>query len=72
MLSVVIEAFKSQLCSSVHLSQIVVSYTATGLYITLHSSSARLDRIHPVQIHLIGIRDSPDYRSVRNKEVKLI
>ena len=68
MLSVVIEAFKK----SVHLSQIVVSYTATGLYITLHSSSARLDRIHPVQIHLIGIRDSPDYRSVRNKEVKLI
>ena len=25
-----------------------------------------------MQIHLIGIRDSPDYRSVRNKEVKLI
>ena len=36
----------------------VVYYTVTGLYITLHSSSARLDRIHPVQIHLIGIRDA--------------
>ena len=51
---------KSWLCSSVHLLQIVVWYfTATGLYITLHSSSARLrvDGIHPVQIHLIGIRD---------------
>ena len=24
-------------------------------YISLHSSSARLDEIHPVQIHLIGI-----------------
>ena len=26
--------------------------------------------IHPVQIHLIGIPDSPDHRSVRTKEVK--
>ena len=25
--------------------------------------------IHPVQIHLIGIRDSPDHRRVCNKEV---
>ena len=38
----------------------------TGLNITLHSSPARLDGIHPVQIYLIGIRDSPDHRSVRN------
>ena len=30
------------------------------------------DGIHPLQIHLIGIRDSPDQRSVRNKEVKFI
>ena len=37
-----------------------------GFEITLHSSSA------PVQIHLIGIPDSPDHRSVRNKEVKFI
>ena len=32
MLSVVIEAFNSQLCSSVHLLQIDVWYTVTGLY----------------------------------------
>ena len=44
----------------------VVWYTVTGLYITLHSSPARLGGIHPVQIHLIGIRDSRDHRSVRN------
>ena len=69
MLSVVIEAFKSVmfLCTPF---QIVVWYTATGLYITLHNSSARLDGIHPVQIHLIGIRNSaPDHRRVRNKKV---
>ena len=36
------------------------------------ASSARLDGIQPVQIHLIGIRDSPYHRSVRNKEVKFI
>ena len=53
MLSVVTEAFNSRLCSSVHLLQIVVWYTATVLYITLHSSPARLDGIHPVRIHLI-------------------
>ena len=51
---------------------LAVWYTATRLFITLHSSSARLDGIHTVQIHLIGIRDSPDHRSVGNKEVKFI
>ena len=30
------------------------------------------DWIHPVQIHLIWIQDSPDHCSVRNKEVKFI
>ena len=40
----------------VHLSKIFVWYTATGLYITLHNSPARLDGIHPVEIHLMGIR----------------
>ena len=30
------------------------------------------DGIHPVHIHLIWVRDSPDNRSVRNKEVKFI
>ena len=47
-------------------------YTATGLYITLHSPSARLDGIHRMQIHLIGIWDSPDHHSVHNKEVKFV
>ena len=74
MLSVVIEVLKQSgnLCSFVHLSQIVVWYTATWLYITLHNSSARLDGIHPVQIHPIGIRDSTYHRRVCNKEVKFI
>ena len=35
-----------------------------GFALLDHSLLARLDGIHPVQIHLIGIRDSPDYRSV--------
>ena len=73
MLSVVTEALKkSVMFPCVHLSKIFVWYTATGLYITLHNSPARLDGIHPVEIHLIGNRDSPDHRSVRNKEVKFI
>ena len=60
MLSVVIEAFKESvmfLCTP-FANRCLVYYTVTGLYITLHSSSARLDGIHPVQIHLIGIRDA--------------
>ena len=32
----------------------------------------QLDRIYPVQIHLIGLRDTSDHRSVRNKGVKFI
>ena len=65
---------KIRLCSPVHLSQIVVYYTATGLYMTyisLHRSSARLDGIHTVQIHLIGIRDSLDRLSVPIKGLSL-
>ena len=74
MLSVVIEAFKKWamlLCTPFANH---CWYTATGLYITLQRSSARLDGIHRMQIHLIGIRDSPDHRSarVRNKEVKFV
>ena len=72
MLSLVIEDFKKSVCSSVHLSQIVVWHSVTGLYVTLHSSPTRLEGIHHVQIHLIGIRDAPGHRSVRNKEVKLM
>ena len=72
MLSVVIEAFKNQNVPLFTFSKLLFGSVAVGLYITLHSSPARLDRIHPVQIHLIGIRDSPDHRSVRNKEVKFV
>ena len=35
----------------------------------MHSSES--DGIHPVQIHLIGIRDTPDHHSVRNNEFTL-
>ena len=72
MLSVVIEAFKKSvmfLCTT--FANRFLVYTATGLlYITLHSSSARL--LDGISIDLIGIRNSPDLRSVRNKEVKFI
>ena len=71
MLSVVIHALKSRLDSPVHLLQIVVWYTATGL-LKSPCIAHQPDGIHPVQIHLIGIRDSPNHRSVRNKEVKFI
>ena len=57
MLSVVTEALKkSVMFLCVLLSKIFVWYTATGLYITLHNSPARLDGIHPVEIRLIRIR----------------
>ena len=46
--------------------------STTALHITLHSTPTRLDGIHPVQIHLIGIRHSPDHRRVRHKGVKFI
>ena len=54
-------AICSQLCSYVHLLQIVV-YTETGL-LKSPSIAHQPDGIHPVQIHLIGIRDSPDHRT---------
>ena len=53
---------------SVHLLQVVVCYTATGL-LKSPCIAHHPDGIHPVQIHLIGIWDSPDHRSVGNKEV---
>ena len=58
MLSVVIEAFKKSvmfLCTP-FANRCLVYYTVTGLYITLHSSSARLDGISPCA-------DSPDWDS---------
>ena len=72
MLSVVIQALKKSvsmfLCTPV--GNRCMIYSDWAFEVTLHSSSA--DGIHPVQIHLIGIRDLPDHRSVRNKEVKLV
>ena len=78
MLSVVIEAFEKSvmfLCNVLYNSVCKWLFghdSTTGLHITLHSSPARLDGIHPVQIHLIGIRHSPDHRRVRHKGVKFI
>ena len=71
MLSVVIQALKSRLCSSDTFCKLIVWYTATGL-LKSPCTAHQPDRIHPVQIHLIGNRDSPEQRSVRNKEVKFI
>ena len=75
MLSVVIDRSLQKVgCSSVHLLQInCMVYGDWPFEVTLHSSSARLDGIYPsLQIHPIGIRNSPDHYSVRNKEVKFI
>ena len=56
MLSVVIEAFKKSVIFPPYtFRKSLFVIQATGLYITLHSLSVRLDGIYPVQIHLIGI-----------------
>ena len=56
MLSVVIEAFKKSIIFPPYtFRKSLFVIQATGLYITLHSLSVRLDGIYPVQIHLIGI-----------------
>ena len=54
MLSAIIQALKSRLCSSVRLLQIVVWHTVTGL---LKSPwiAHQPDGIRPVQIHLMGV-----------------
>ena len=44
-------------------------YGDWALEVTLPSSSARLDGIYPVQLHLIGIRYSRDHYSQRAKKV---
>ena len=48
-----------------------VSVWATGLLKSpcIAHQPDRLDGIYHVQIHLIGIPNSPDHYSVRNKEV---
>ena len=59
MLSVVIEQLLQINC---------LVYGDWAFEVTLRSSSARLDGIYPVQIHLIGIRNSPDDYSVHNNK----
>ena len=60
MLSVVIEVLKKSVVLLCPPFANRCWYTASGLCITLHG-------VHPIQIHLIGIRDSPDHRSVRGQ-----
>ena len=65
------EAFKKLVMFLLQINCLV--YGNWAFEITLHSSSARQDGIYPsVQIHLIGIRNSPDHYSVHNKEVYFI
>ena len=71
MLSVVIQAFKKLvmfLCTPFVNRRLTYS---DGL-LKSPCIAYQPDGIHPVQIHLIWIRDSPNHRSVRNKEVKFI
>ena len=73
MLYFVIEAFKkSVMFLCIPLTNRNVGMPSDWAFeITLHSSSARLEGIHPVQIHLIRIQDSPDHRSVhKHRHVK--
>ena len=73
MLSVVIQALKKSvmfLCTP--FANRCLIYSDWAFEVTLHSSSARLEGIYPVQIHLIGTRNSPDHCSVHNKEVKVM
>ena len=73
MLSVVIQAFKKLvIILRVPFSNHCLIHGDWAFNITLHSLSHQPDGIHPLQIHLIGFRDSPDHRSVRNKKVKFI
>ena len=63
MLSVVIQALKSRLCSSVHLSHLVIWYAATEI-LKSRCIAHRSDGIHSEQIHLIRIRDSSDHSAL--------
>ena len=68
MLFVVIQALKKPvmlLCTP--FANRCLIYAATGLLKSPCIAHPQ-DGIHPVQIHLIGIRDSLDHRSVRNNE----
>ena len=79
MLSVVIQALKKSvvfLCTPFANRCLIYSDWAFELEVTLHRSSARRDSAcadsSPDRDSGFGIRDSPDHRSVRNKEVKFI
>ena len=72
MISVVIEAFKKSVMHVIlyTFGKLLFGIQRLGFISGLHGSAARLDGIHPVQIHLIGIRESaPDHRRVHNKQV---
>ena len=67
MLSVVIQAFKK---SVMFLFKTFMNRCL--IYSNWACIAHQPNRIHPVKIHLISIRDSPDHRSGLNKEVKFI
>ena len=67
MLSVVIQTFKK----SVMFPCTPFANTATG-HLKSPCIAHQPDGIHPVQIHLIEIRDLPDHRSVRTQEVRFM
>ena len=71
MLSVVIQALKKSalfLCTPFANRRLIYSDGLLNSPYVAHLP----DRTHSVQIHLIGILDTPDHRSVRKKEVKFI
>ena len=71
MLSVVIQALKRSfmfLCTPFANRRLIYSDGLLNSPCVAHQP----DGIHPLQIHLTGIRDTSDQRSVLNKEVKLI
>ena len=70
MLSVVIQALKKPVMFLCTKNRCLI-YSDRAFEVT-PCIAHQPDEIHPVQIHLIGIRDSPDHRSVRNKEIKFI
>ena len=74
MLSVVIETFKkSVMFISTPFANRCLVYSDWALYqVTLHLLISQTRRDSKCADHLIGIRDSPDHRSVRNKEVNYV
>ena len=71
MLSVVIQALKKSvmfLCTPFANRRLIYSDGLLNSPCIAHQP----DRIHSVQIQLIGILDTPDHHSVRRKEVKFM